>query len=65
MITVNGDPFLWREGLTVSELLKEKNYKFRLISVWVNDNVIDKDRYKEAKIPDGADVQVIHNISGG
>lgn len=65
MITVNGDPFLWREGLTVSELLKEKNYKFRLISVWVDDNVIDKDRYAEAKIPDGADVQVIHNISGG
>ncbi len=65
MITVNGDPFLWREGLTVSELLKEKNYKFRLISVWVNDNVIGKDRYAEAKIPDGADVQVIHNISGG
>lgn len=65
MITVNGDPSQWREGLTVSELLKEKNFKFRLISVWVNDNVIDKDRYEEAKIPDGADVQVIHNISGG
>ena len=56
MITVNGDPFPWREGLTVSEVMKEKNFKFRLISVWVGDNF---------KIPDGADVQVIHNISGG
>ena len=65
MITVNGDPFPWREGLTVSEVMKEKNFKFRLISVWVGDNFIDKERYAEVKIPDGADVQVIHNISGG
>ncbi|OUO94962.1 sulfur carrier protein ThiS [Cloacibacillus sp. An23] len=65
MITVNGDKFPWREGLTVSDVLKEKNFKFKMLSVWVNDNVIDKGRYAEAKIPDGADVQVIHNISGG
>ncbi len=65
MITVNGDPFPWREGLTASDVMKEKNFKFRLVSVWVNDNVIDKERYAEARIPDGADVQVIHNISGG
>lgn len=65
MITVNGDPFPWREGLTVGDVMKEKNFKFRLVSVWVNDNVIDKERYAEARIPDGADVQVIHNISGG
>lgn len=65
MITVNGDPFPWREGLTVSEVMKEKDFKFRLISVWVGDNFIDKERYAEVKIPDGADVQVIHNISGG
>ena len=43
MITVNGDPFPWREGLTVSDVMKEKNFKFRLVSVWVNDNVIDWD----------------------
>ena len=53
MITVNGDPFPWREGLTVSEVMKEKNFKFRLISVWVGDNFIDKERYAEVKIPDG------------
>ena len=65
MITVNGDPVPWREGLTVSEVMKEKNFKFRLISVWVGGNFSDKERYAEVKIPDGAYVQVIHNISGG
>ena len=46
------------------EVMKEKNFKFRLISVWVGDNFIDKERYAEVKIPDGADVHLIHNISG-
>lgn len=65
MITVNGEKYQWKEGLTVQKLLEEKNFTFRMLSVWVNDNVIDKKNYGEAKIPDGADVQVIHNISGG
>lgn len=65
MITVNGEKYQWKEGLTVQKLLEEKNFTFRMLSVWVNDNVIDKKNYGETKIPDGADVQVIHNISGG
>lgn len=65
MITVNGDLFQWREGLTVQQLLDEKNYKFRMLAVWINDCVVDKSQYSDHKIPDGATVQVIHNISGG
>jgi len=36
-----------------------------MLAVWVDDSVVDKSRYSEAKIRDGANVQVIHNISGG
>ena len=65
MITVNGDKFPWHDGMTVARLLAEKNYKFRLISVWVNDCAVEKRLFDRELIPDGANVQVIHNISGG
>ncbi|MDO5114455.1 MAG: sulfur carrier protein ThiS [Synergistaceae bacterium] len=65
MITVNGELSPWREGLTVQQLLDEKNFTFKMLAVWIGDNVVDKSRYSEAIIPDGAEVQVIHNISGG
>ena len=65
MITVNGEQSPWREGLTVQQLLDEKNFTFKMLAVWVDDSVVDKSRSSEAKIRDGANVQVIHNISGG
>lgn len=65
MITVNGNQSEWEEGLTVKELLKKENYTFRMISVWINDQPVEKKDYPSRLIPDGAKVQVIHNISGG
>ena len=65
MIIVNGTESLWEEGLTVEKLLRRGNYTFKMIAVWVNDSVVDKREYPIYKIPDGANVQVIHNISGG
>ena len=65
MITVNGNQSEWEEGLTVKELLKRENYTFRMISVWINDWPVEKKDYPSRLVPDGAKVQVIHNISGG
>ncbi len=65
MITVNGNQSEWEEGLTVKKLLKRENYTFRMISVWINDRPVEKKDYPSKLIPDGAKVQVIHNISGG
>ena len=65
MITVNGNQSEWTEGLTVKELLKRENYTFRMISVWINDRPVEKKDYPSRLVPDGAKVQVIHNISGG
>ena len=65
MITVNGDKKEWEEGLTVRRLLDREQFSFRLISVWVNDSLVDKPFYASCSIPDGAVVQIIHNICGG
>jgi sulfur carrier protein len=65
MITVNTEPMPWREGMTVADILKIRNYIFRMIAVQVNGALIKRGAYDKAVVPDGADVQVIHMISGG
>ena len=65
MITVNGDPLEWRPGLTIADILKIRNYIFRMIAVQVNGELVRRGNYDTAVVPDGADVQVIHMISGG
>jgi thiamine biosynthesis protein ThiS len=65
MITVNGSPMEWREGMTVAEILKIRNYVFRMIVVQVNGELVKRGTYDRAAVPDGASVDVIHMISGG
>ena len=65
MITVNSDPLPWHDGMTVAEILKIRNYIFRMIAVQVNGELVRRGTYDKAVVPDGADVQVIHMISGG
>lgn len=64
-LLVNGDPVDWREGMTVRDVLKAKNYVFKLIIVTVNGTLVPRGSYDEAPVPAGADVKVVHLISGG
>jgi sulfur carrier protein len=65
MITVNGEQMDWRGGMTIADILKARNYIFRMIAVSVDGELIKRGTYDKAVVPDGADVQVIHMISGG
>ena len=65
MITVNGTESQWEENLTVSALLARERFTFKMLAVWIYDSVVDKSDYDTKLVPDGAVVQVIHNISGG
>jgi len=51
--------------LTITEILKLKNFTFKMMVVKVNDVLIRKDQYKLAKVIDGDNLQIIHMISGG
>jgi sulfur carrier protein len=65
MITVNGDKMEFRAGMTVQDILTAKNYIFRMLAVSVNGEIVARKDYKTTVVPDEADVQVIHMISGG
>ncbi len=65
MITVNGSPMEWRPGMTVADILKIRNYIFRMLVIQVNGELVRRGTYDKALVPDGANVEVIHMISGG
>jgi len=65
MITVNNDPLAHTPGMTVADILRIKNFIFRMLVVQVNGQIVKRAHYATTVVPDGADVQVIHLISGG
>jgi sulfur carrier protein len=64
-IIVNGHKISWKEGMTVQDVLDAMKYTFKLIIVKVNGELVKRDRYGSYSVPDNADVEVIHLISGG
>jgi sulfur carrier protein len=66
VITVNGEKLAWSERMTVQDVLDAKNFSFRLISVWINgEPVQNRGDYQITPVPDEAEVDVVHMISGG
>lgn len=65
MLTVNDEPLEYEDGMTVSDILKRRNYIFRMLAVWIDGEFVPRDQYGETKVSDGADVKVIHMIAGG
>ncbi len=65
MITVNGERMDWHPGMTVAEILKIRNYIFRMLVIQVNGELVKRGTYDKAVVPDDAHVEVIHMISGG
>lgn len=52
-------------SLNVDEILKLKNYTFKMMVIKVNGKLVKKDERQNTMIKDGDDVQIIHMISGG
>ena len=64
-IQVNQEAMKWEPNMTVQDALVRRKYTFPMIVVKVNDVVVQKEAYDTFLVPDGADVKVIHLISGG
>ncbi len=51
--------------LTVNELLKYKNFTFKMLVIKINGTLVKKTDYDTTMIREGDDVHVLHLISGG
>ena len=66
MIRVNNQYDLeWRPGMTVQDVLDALNFSFRMIAVKVNGQPVLRRDFASTEVPDGAEVQALHMISGG
>lgn len=65
-ITLNNRPqFFEEENLTISGVLKLKNFSFKMLVIKVNGTLIKKNQYDHQEVVHGDDVQILHLISGG
>jgi sulfur carrier protein len=64
-LTVNGESFPFREGLTVTEVLEAKKYSWPLKTVYVEGTRIPKDQWETTVLRDDETVKVIHLMAGG
>jgi thiamine biosynthesis protein ThiS len=65
-ITLNNNPeILEGDTLTVNQLLKLKNFTFKMLIIKINGTLVQKGDYETTAIRDGDDVSVLHLISGG
>ena len=65
-ITLNNNPEKFdTDKCTVNELLRMKNFTFKMLIIKINGRLIKKEEYDTAMISDGDDVNVLHLISGG
>ncbi len=65
IILNNNKEVIAAETLTVAELLKIKNYNFKLLIVRINGELVEKENYDSAIVKEGDDVIVFHLICGG
>ena len=65
MIRVNNQfDVAWRPGMTVQDVLDALKFTFRMIVVKVNGVVVLRPDYATTLVPDGAEMQALHLISG-
>ena len=53
------------DSITVDELLRVKNFTFKMLIIKINGTLVQKGTYDTTVIHDGDDVSVLHLISGG
>lgn len=65
MILVDGEQVPWREGMTVTSLLREKPDAHQFAVVRIDSRYVSRPDFDTFVIPDGAVIWLIPMIAGG
>jgi len=65
MIKVGKRVFPWREGMTVSDLLRDLGDPYPYPVVRIKEKTISRPHFDETLIPDNSEVFLIPTIAGG
>jgi sulfur carrier protein len=64
-IRLNGDTAEFKEGLTVSELLRELEIEPRGVAVEVNMKIVKKKDFEGFRLKEGDSVEIVSFVGGG
>jgi thiamine biosynthesis protein ThiS len=65
MIQVDGEPFAWRVGLTLADLMAEIDPQQKTAVVRLGDRLVSRPNFAATPVPDGAEVRLIPMVAGG
>ena len=65
IILNNRKEYFDSEHMSLTDLIKTKNFTFKLLVTKINGKLVKKEGRDEAIIKNGDDVLVLHMISGG
>jgi thiamine biosynthesis protein ThiS len=65
IILNNREEVIEADNITVNELLKIKNFTWKMLVIKINGKVLKRQEYETIRINDGDDVSVFHLITGG
>ena len=65
IILNNNKEIIAEENISVADLIRIKNFTFKLLVTKVNGKLVKKDERDKVYIREGDDVAVLHLISGG
>lgn len=61
----NRDDFFEEPELSIGEIIKRKNFTFKLLVTRLNGKLVKKEFRNETFVSDGDHLEIIHLISGG
>jgi sulfur carrier protein ThiS len=65
MVRVDGREFIWREGMTVADLLEELGDPYPYAAVRIRNRLISQPDFHKMKVPKDSEVFLLPLISGG
>lgn len=65
VITLNGEKINVKEGMTIAELIKEKQFRINLVAVEYNGQIPSKSELDKIVLKDGDTIEVVAFMGGG
>jgi thiamine biosynthesis protein ThiS len=65
IILNNNSESFEKSEMSIAEILKAKNFIFKMLVIKVNDNIIKKQAYETTIVKEGDNVVILHLVSGG
>lgn len=65
IISLNGQKETCDDGATIASLLEDRNIRPEMVSVEVNDAIIERGRYGEVRLKEGDSVEFLYFMGGG